>query len=74
MEIISQFKEYEHLEEMYVTDVKVNENLTIRMASYIYDGKLAKDETNPSAWNSDKFDALPETTQKEIRKVVNDSL
>ena len=73
IEIKSFFKQSEDIEEMYVTQLDFKGN-SYTLASYVYNGELAKDETNPSFWNTDEFNELEENIQQKIRDLVNKNL
>jgi hypothetical protein len=70
MEIKYVQSEYITTEESY-TCVASSDNFEIVMVSYVYNNKLAPDETAPSFHNSDKFKNLDEKTQEYIIKEVN---
>ena len=73
MKITSFTKEREETEEMFVTQIEYN-GKDYSLASYVYNGELAEDETNPSFWNTDEFNELKEGEQQEIKKLVNKNL
>lgn len=74
MKIIDSFEQYQIIKTMQVTEVEVNQKLTITMASYIYDGQLVEDETGPSFWNSNEFNNLDSETQLKIIQLVNNHI
>ena len=73
MKILSFTKEAEDTEQMFVTEIN-HKGITYVLASYVYNGDLAENETNPSYWNTDIFQEIPENEQQKIKDLVNENL
>jgi hypothetical protein len=72
MKIIKTDSEYIKVEEQYTTIVKLDDGTDLRMASYVYNNKLAPEETGCCYIHSDIYDKLSEEQQEEIIKKVNE--
>lgn len=73
MKILSFTKERKEIEEMFVTQIEYN-GKDYTLASYVYNGELAEDETAPSFWNVDEFNELDEKIRKQITDLINKNL